>query len=245
MSATERGGAAAGYQDAFPRRRSFARQPGVPAFDATEYAQRRTRYCVLIPVINEGERIAHELERARAAGVCRAADVIVCDGGSTDGSIEDALLSGLGVNALIVKRSPGRQGTQLRMGIWFALERGYEGVVTVDGNDKDGVEAVPDFLAKLDEGYDLVQGSRFVPGGVSENLPLSRNLALRLIHAPVTSLAAGQRFTDTTNAFRAYSRRYLTDPRSSRSGRSSWATSFWPTSPRAPRSSACGPARSR
>ena len=140
-----------------------------------------------------------ELERARAAGVCRAADVIICDGGSTDGSTAPDALRDLGVNTLLVKRGPGRQGAQLRMGIWFALERGYEGVVTVDDNNKDGVEAV--------------QGSRFVPGGVSENLPLSRNLAVRLVHAPVISLTAGQRFTDTTNAFRAYSRRYLTDER--------------------------------
>lgn len=196
-----------------PRARAFGWRPGVPAFECTEYAPRRTRYCVLIPVINEGERIQRELERARAAGVCRQADVIICDGGSTDGSTEDGTLRSLGVNSLLVKRGPGRQGAQLRMGIWFALERGYEGVVTVDGNDKDGVEAVPDFLEKLDEGYDLVQGSRFMPGGVSENLPLSRALAVRLIHAPVISRTAGQRFTDTTNAFRAYSRRYLEDPR--------------------------------
>ena len=197
----------------FPQSRSFGRQAGVPAFDCTEYAPRRTRYCLLIPIINEGERIARELERARAAGVCDEVDVIICDGGSTDGSTADDALRELGVNALLVKRGRGKLGAKLRMGIWFALARGYDGVVTVDGNDKDGVEAVPDFLERLDEGYDLVQGSRFVPGGVSENLPLSRGLAVRLIHAPVISLTAGQRFTDTTNAFRAYSRRYLTDPR--------------------------------
>ena len=146
---------------AFPRSRSFGRRPGVPAFDCAEFAPRRTRYCVLIPIINEGERIVRELERARAAGACRDADVIICDGGSTDGSTANDALRALGVNTLLVKRGPGRQGAQLRMGIWFALERGYEGVVTVDGNNKDGVEAVHDFLARLDEGYDLVQGSRF------------------------------------------------------------------------------------
>lgn len=192
---------------------TYERRPGVPRFDATEYAPRRARHCLLIPIINEGERIARELARAQAAGVDRLVDVIICDGGSTDGSTADDALRALGVNTLLVKRGPGRQGAQLRMGIWFALERGYEGVVTIDGNDKDGIEAVPEFLAKLDEGYDLVQGSRFVPGGISENLPLSRGLAVRLIHAPVISLTAGQRFTDTTNAFRAYSRRYLTDER--------------------------------
>ena len=44
------------------------------------------------------------------------------------------------------------------------------------------------------------------------NTPPSRYAAVRLIHAPVISLAAVQWFTDTTNAYRAYSRAYLTHP---------------------------------
>ena len=44
------------------------------------------------------------------------------------------------------------------------------------------------------------------------NTPKSRYWAVKLIHAPLISLTAGQRFTDTTNAYRAYSRRYLTHP---------------------------------
>ena len=39
--------------------------------------------------------------------------------------------------------------------------------------------------------------------------PIVRNISVRLIHAPIISLTAHKRFTDTTNNFRAYSRRYL------------------------------------
>ena len=117
-----------------------------------------------------------------------------------------------GVNTLLTKTGPGKQGAQLRMGIHFALKRGYQGVLTVDGNNKDSIEDVPKFIAKLKEGYDLVQGSRFVKGGHAVNTPRSRYLAVRLIHAPIISLAAKQWFTDTTNAYRAYSREYLTTP---------------------------------
>jgi len=42
---------------------------------------------------------------------------------------------------------------------------------------------------------------------------LSRLIAVRLLHAPVISLTARQWFTDTTNAYRAYSTRYLQDSR--------------------------------
>jgi dolichol-phosphate mannosyltransferase len=187
--------------------------PGVPEFTVTEYATKRTKYCMLIPIINEGERIASELKRAQRRGVDKLADIIVCDGGSTDGCADEAELKPLGVNALLVKRGAGKQGAQLRMGIWWALERGYDGIITIDGNDKDSVEDVPRFIQKLDEGYDFIQGSRFIKGGRAINTPFARYLSIRLIHAPIISLTAKEWFTDTTNAYRAYSRKYLTHPK--------------------------------
>ena len=98
------------------------------------------------------------------------------------------------------------------MGFWWALERGYEGFITIDGNNKDSIEDVPKFIEKLDGRYDFVQGSRFVKGGHAVNTPIFRYIAIRLMHAPLTSLAGGKWFTDTTNGFRAYSRRYIEHP---------------------------------
>ena len=185
---------------------------GVPDYEICELAPRHAHYCLLIPVINEGARILTELGRAQRAGIDKVCDIILCDGGSTDGSMKPETLELYGVNTLLTKTGPGKQGAQLRMGIHFALGRGYQGVLTVDGNNKDSVEDVPKFIAKLKEGYDLVQGSRFVKGGHAINTPAARYWAVRLIHAPIISLAARQWFTDTTNAYRAYSREYLTHP---------------------------------
>lgn len=187
--------------------------PGVPDFDQEAFAPKSSRWCLLIPVINEGGRLLSELARAQAAGVDRLCDIILCDGGSTDGSTDPGRLSALGVNTLLVKRGPGRQGAQLRTGLWLARQRGYDGVLTIDGNNKDSIEDVPRFIEKLRQGYDLVQGSRFIKGGRAINTPLSRFVAVKLIHAPIISLTAHQRFTDTTNAYRAYSARYLRDER--------------------------------
>ncbi len=186
---------------------------GVPAFAYYEYEQKRKEYVVLIPVINEGERILKELYRAYKHQIADHADIVICDGGSTDGSLEERKLRKLSVNTLLVKKDKGKQGAQLRMGIYWALRRGYRGVITIDGNHKDSIEDIPRFIRKLEEGYDLVQGSRFARGGRAVNTPFVRNIAVRLIHAPVISLTAGQRFTDTTNAYRAYSARYLSDDR--------------------------------
>lgn len=191
----------------------YEKREGVPKFKATEYREKTKNYVVLIPIINEGERIQKELIRAKNSKIADFADIVICDGGSTDGSTDDENLQNLDVNTLLVKQDTGKQGAQLRMGFWWALERGYDGIITIDGNNKDSIEDVPKFIEKLKEGYDLIQGSRFVKGGKAINTPLIRYIAVRLIHAPIISLTAGQWFTDTTSAYRAYSSKYLKDER--------------------------------
>ncbi len=191
----------------------YEKQAGVPKFECTEYSEKTKDYVVLIPILNEGDRIIKELKRAYKYNVADYADIVICDGGSTDGCTEETGLRKLNVNTLLVKQDAGKQGAQLRMGIWWALERGYKGIITIDGNNKDSIEDVPRFIEKLKEGYDLIQGSRFVKGGRAINTPFIRTVSVKLIHAPVISLTAHQRFTDTTNAYRAYSARYLKDSR--------------------------------
>ena len=186
---------------------------GVPDFNCEEYNIKRTKYCICIPIINEGERIHKELETAKKYGIDKLADIILCDGGSTDGSIQKYKLDQLGVNVLLTKIGPGKQGAQLRMGLYYAIKRGYEGFITIDGNNKDSIEDVPKFIEKLNEGYDFIQGSRFIKGGQAINTPLLRYISVRLIHAPIISLTAREKFTDTTNAYRAYSKRYITHPK--------------------------------
>jgi hypothetical protein len=65
----------------------------------------------------------------------------------------------------------------------------------------------------LQDGFDYIQGSRYLSGGKAENTPLERTFANRFIHAPLLSLSGRHWYTDTTNGFRAYSARYLLDPR--------------------------------
>ncbi len=185
---------------------------GVPNFECKEYSKKKKKYCVCIPIINEGDRIKKELEVAKKHKISDYVDIIICDGDSTDGCTDDKVLKSLDVNTLLIKKDEGRQGAQLRMGFWWALERGYEGIVTIDGNNKDSIEDIPKFIEKLEEGYDFIQGSRFIKGGKAINTPFVRLVSVKLIHAPIISLTAKQRFTDTTNAYRAYSRKYLTHP---------------------------------
>ncbi|MBP6127926.1 glycosyltransferase family 2 protein [Flavobacterium sp.] len=186
---------------------------GVPKFLSTEIEERKTKYCLCIPIINEGERIHKQLQRAQQHGIDKLVDIIICDGDSTDGSTDSMQLKTLGVNTLLTKKDTGKQGAQLRMGFWFALARGYEGIITIDGNNKDSIESVPLFIEKLEQQFDFVQGSRYVEGGKAINTPKIRHFAVKFIHSPLISLTARHRFTDSTNAYRCYSKKYLTHPK--------------------------------
>ena len=65
----------------------------------------------------------------------------------------------------------------------------------------------------LKKGYDFIQASRYIEGGVGLNIPRARDLAIRYIHAPILSKASGFKWTDTTQGFRGYSRKMLLDPK--------------------------------
>ena len=183
----------------------------MPEHERHVFAPKRHRYCVAVFVINEGERVRRQLQEM--APFADQIDIVVADGGSTDGSLALDSLGEFRLRALLIKRDVGRLSAQMRMAIAFALEEGYDGMVVIDGNGKDDVSAIPAFIRLLEDGFDHIQGSRYIPGGRGINTPLSRSLGVRLLHAPIVSLAARHRCTDTTNGFRAYARRLLADPR--------------------------------
>ena len=55
--------------------KDYAKRAGIPCFTAHEYNEKKHEYALLIPIINEGERIARELKRAQAASVSNVADM--------------------------------------------------------------------------------------------------------------------------------------------------------------------------
>lgn len=185
----------------------------IPAFDTPLWLGKTSSWCVVIPVINEGERIASLLAKMASLEINAIADIIIVDGGSTDNSLDPDAMQRIGVRGVLLKTGPGKLSSQLRCAYGFALDHAYEGIVTIDGNDKDDPEAIPRFIDCLRNGFDFVQASRFIDGGGAENTPRARDLAIRFVHAPALSLASGFRWTDTTQGYRAYSRTMLLDPR--------------------------------
>lgn len=95
-------------------------------------------------------------------------------------------------------------GYAIREGIKYALEKESDLAVVMAGNNKDDPREIPRLLEPIQkEGYDYVQGSRFLFGGKSVKNPFLRGVFSR-IYPFIWTLCTNVRCTDVTNGFRAY-----------------------------------------
>lgn len=179
----------------------------VPKYSIQKFAPKKNNTALVIPIINEGERILLQLKKINS--INPKVDIIIADGGSTDGTLENILKEEIQISAFLVKDDKGKLSAQLRMAFDYCMQEEYENVITMDGNNKDGEDGIQIIQNALLRGFDFVQGSRFIRGGEAINTPLSRLFAIRLIHAPITSVGASFWYTDTTNGFRGHSAKLL------------------------------------
>lgn len=168
---------------------------------------------LVIPCLDEGERLVGLLRRIDELGLNKLVDILVVDGGSKLEPVDwDQLRSHRVSCGITYQGSSGLSG-QLQAAYSFCLERGYEFILTIDGNNKDDPEGIPRIIEALSSGFDFVQGSRFLPGGAHSRTPLLRMIAVRLIHAPLLSWSSGAKWTDTTQGFRGYKAEMVGDER--------------------------------
>ena len=98
-----------------------------------------TKICILIPVLNEAQTIATVVSSLRAQNL----DVVVIDDGSTDDSGAIARRNGATVIRHEIKNGKGQS---LRDGFRYAFERGYDGVITMDGDGQHDAADIGQFL---------------------------------------------------------------------------------------------------
>lgn len=182
----------------------------MPRCETFAFHARTSPYALVIGVYNEGEKFTRQLEALQPYR--KMLDIIIADADSTDGASSRETLEHR-VCALLVNKDERRGlSVQYRMALAYALSQGYEGIIMMDGNGKDGVEALPLFIAKLKEGYDFIQGSRFMPGGHHKNTPIDRVIGIRFVFNPIMRLFCGFAYTDAMNGYKACSRTFLLDP---------------------------------
>jgi glycosyltransferase involved in cell wall biosynthesis len=150
------------------------------------------RICAVIPAYDEAARIASVIEATRAY----LPTVFVVDDGSTDATREKALASG----ALVLGHARNRgKGAALRTGFREALARGYDAVVTLDGDGQHDPNEIPELLLRAgSSGAPIVVGARIRRRSA---MPLHRRANNAIVSAVGTWLC-GQRVPDVQSGFR-------------------------------------------
>jgi len=159
-------------------------------------------------VLNEEEKVGTVVQRMPRPAVD---EVLVIDDGCTDRSPEIA--RALGATVIPMGRVAGA-GAALRTAYAYAVEKQYDVVVTVAGNNKDTPEEIPHLLDPIADGRaDFVQGSRFLKADANFGaMPCYRRVATR-VHPLLFSLVSGHWVTESTNGFRAIRTAVLADRR--------------------------------
>jgi len=169
------------------------------------------KLCVVF-AYNEGNKLEDTLKRFPPLSE-REYDLVIGDDGSTDGCVRDEYINKYGVKIIIRNESNSGLSNIMKKVFHWAMENGYDAIANLNGNNKDEPKEITNLFAKIEEGYDFVQGARYIHGGKYGNMPLYRYIATKYVHPNLFSLISGKKVHDTTNGFRAFRVSILRDPR--------------------------------
>jgi dolichol-phosphate mannosyltransferase len=166
------------------------------------------RTLVVTPTYNERDNLPRFVEAVR--GTMPEADLLVVDDASPDGTGDLAdSIAARDPNVRVMHR-PGKHGlgTAYVEAFTRGLKNGYERFFEMDADLSHDVRYLPDFVRALDEGYDIVIGSRNIPGGGVEGWGLGRHLISK--GGSLYSRAIlGMNIKDLTSGYKAFTRRAL------------------------------------
>ena len=165
-----------------------------------------TNKVLVCPVaFNENIKLQSVIQRFLKSCVYGKVDYLVVDDASTDGTTE--VIKGFAAQGVKTIKHEKRSGVgaAIRTAIRYAQKNGYEILVIMAGNDKDNPDEIRRLIDPIvQEGYDFVQGSRYLSrNGAGGDMPFYRKVATRL-HPALLSFFVGRILTDSTNGFRAF-----------------------------------------
>lgn len=163
---------------------------------------------VIVPTYCEADNIEALLRGLRA--VVPATDVLVVDDSSPDGTAQIARRVADELGRIYIYGRPGKQGlgSAYVAGLSWALEHGYDAVVSMDADFSHDPAGLPELLEAAERGADLVIGSRYVPGGSISQWSFWRRMLSRGGNL-YSAKMLGVRVADLTSGYRVYSRRLL------------------------------------
>ncbi len=153
---------------------------------------------IVIPAYNEEKTIAKVIEGLLQENYN---NIVIVNDGSADCTSKIVLNYPVYLLTHNINRG---QGAALRTGTEFAVKQGADIVIHFDGDGQHQVKEIDDFVEKINQGFDIAIGSRFLSG--AKNIPFTKKY---LIHKPailVNWFFSGLKLTDAHNGFRALNR---------------------------------------
>ena len=158
------------------------------------------RICVILPGYNVAHSIGPLIRQIKAMGL----DVVMVDDGSADQTAKTATEAGARVLSHI--RNQGK-GTTLRAGFAYALQAGYDMVITLDSDGQHDPNDIPRLLEEAQQPHaGVVIGNRL--DGFAAAMPPVRRWTNRAMSF-VVSAVAGQRIPDSQSGFRVIPKEVL------------------------------------
>lgn len=151
---------------------------------------------IIIPSFNEGQRLVTTLKETKK--YIKSEYIVVVDDASKK---PEKLPKNSGVWLLRHKLNLGK-GAAMRTGAEFAFEQGADAVIFMDADCQHDPKEIPVFTKYLDEGFDVVFGSRR-PG---INIPLTRFLGKKFTSVYV-NFVFGVFLTDILSGYRALTKK--------------------------------------
>jgi hypothetical protein len=165
---------------------------------------------VVIPAFNEEARIADVIKGILP--YLSDADILIVDDASTDHTRDVALRSGVKVVSHPFNLG---YGAALQTGYKYALGKGYEELVQMDGDGQHDPSFLPELLKAIRRGEaDIAIGSRFLSAKDMRSdrqpyrAPLLRKLGMKLF-GTITTFVIKQKVTDPTSGYQAMNRKVL------------------------------------
>ena len=163
---------------------------------------------VIIPTYNEIENIDSMLRAVRSA--VPDAELLVVDDNSPDGTGQQAEKTAKEIGRVRVLHRPGKEGlgTAYRDAFKLVLNGDTDVIITMDADFSHDPQTIPLFLRAINNGAEIVVGSRYIKDGMSVNWPLHR-LLLSKWGNRYTAFMLKIKVRDCTTGFRGYTARSM------------------------------------
>ncbi len=161
------------------------------------------RVTVVVPTYNEADNIVRLCREVRRS--VPEAKLLIVDDASPDGTaaLAEGLAGELGQISVLHRSGKAGLGAAYRAGLRAAIADGAEICIQMDADLSHDPAVLPALIAIVENGADLAIGSRYVPGGLTENWPRKRRALSRWGNRYAAGVL-GLAINDTTAGYRAY-----------------------------------------